>query len=318
MNDDRWTHPDLNVSPIKLWTPSPALRGRLLLGTVASLTYGGLVAAAATTAREPEQPIAPVLFLLWASAIPAAGTLWAYLGVAREVESFQLRKSSWCAFGVVFLWQLAVLAVTDLLPSWGDTLVLCAVAAGSVGLLFIAFYLPTGPTSGGTGTTTSPKGSKAGWGGAGLALLFLVKFGANFLLHLGFRQAMWEVIAVLFLLACTIGFVVRFALSKIQLRSKLGGMAAFVGVAEIAALIGAGIVLVGAILAIQEASQVGRQNEKQLEDLQQHWTNVSLMFAAAVSLTWASLTALLHVILWHRHDPDADWSRDWRDAENAR
>jgi hypothetical protein len=318
MNDDFAYHPDLDESRSKLWTPSPAMRGRLLLGAMASVAYGGLVAAAALTARaqDEEQAMPPALFLLWASAIPAAGILWAYLGVAREVGSHSLRKSSWCAFGVIFLWQIAIVTAVGQLPDWGEALILCAIAVGSFSLLILAFHSSNAPAVAGTdAANTSPSGSKAGWGGAGLALLFLVKIASKFLLQMGLRQGMWEAIVLMFLLACTIGFLVRFAICKIQLRVKLGGMATIVGVAEIAGLIGAGVVLLCAILAIQEVAQAVGHTEKDLEDLQRHWVNTSLLFTASVSLAWTTLTALLFVILWHRHDPEADWLRDWQNAE---
>src|SRR5262249_40659658 len=160
-----------------------------------------------------------------------------------------------------FLWQLAVLTATEFLPNWGDALILCAIAVGSIGLLIFAFHSPSAsPAVDTDGSSTTPKGSKAGWGGAGLALLFLLKIASRFLLQLGLRQEMWEMIVVLFLLACTIGFFVRFAVSKIQLRSKLGGMATIVGVAELAGLIGAGILFASAILALKEVMQPGGQN----------------------------------------------------------
>jgi hypothetical protein len=124
-------------------------------------------------------------------------------------------------------------------------------------------------------------------------------------------------IVLLFLVACTVGFLFRFAVCKIQLRGKLGGLATVTGVAEIAGLLGAGILLISAILAIQEVIQPGGNQEKELEVLEKHWTSVSLLFAAGTSLAWASLTALLLVILWHRQDPEADWLRDLREAEGG-
>jgi hypothetical protein len=320
MSDEFSNHPDLDESQPKLWTPSPALRGRLFLGMVASLAYGGLVAAAALSAREQEQaqPVTPALVFLWASMIPATGIMWSYLGVAREVENFGLRKSTWCTFGIVLLWQLAILGTTGLLPDSADPVRLCAIAAGSIGLLLLALYLPSRPAlNGSDGTAMAPKGSKAGWGGVGLALLLLLKFASQFLLRFRFGQATWEMIVLLFLVACTIGFVFRFALCKIQLRGKLGGLATVTGVAEIAGLLGAGVLLISAILAIQEVIQPGGNHEKELEDLEKHWTSVSLLFAAGASLAWASLTALLLVILWHRQDPEADWLRDLRNAERG-
>src|SRR5437879_4710295 len=108
MSDDVFDHPDLHDLPVKLWAPGSALRGRLLLGTVAALAFGGLGAAAALTERGQGQAqgVTPALVIELSSMFPLAGVLWCFLGIARDVDGFSLRKSSWCALGVVFLWHL--------------------------------------------------------------------------------------------------------------------------------------------------------------------------------------------------------------------
>jgi hypothetical protein len=310
MSDDIFDHPDLNDSLAKLWAPSSTLRGRLLLGTVAALAFGVLGASAALTLRGQGQTqgMTPALALVLTSMLPLAGVLWSFLGIARAVDGFSLRKSSLCALGVIYLWQLLIIRNAGLLPGWGDGILLGAIGVGLVGLLVVAFS---------SSSVNSSDGSKAGWGGVGLALIFLLKFGSHFLLNFKFKQGSWEAIILLSLVLCTMGFFLRFAICKIQLRAKIGTIATMTGVAEILGLI-AGCIFAGyVIVAFQEAKQRSDFDDKMMEDLGAYWTNIALGVVAGVCLAWASLTALFFIVLWSRQDPEADWLRDLRDAESA-
>ncbi|HEY1859886.1 MAG TPA: hypothetical protein VGG61_06010 [Gemmataceae bacterium] len=319
MSDDVFDHPDLNDLPVKLWAPSSALRGRLLLGTVAALAFGGLGAAAALTERGQAQAqgVTPALMIVLISMFPLAGVLWSFLGIARDLDGFSLRKSSSCALGVIFLWHLLIIRSESVLPGWGNVIVLGAIAVALVVLLIVAFASPgKSRMTGVEGTTDSSTGSKAGWGGVGLALLFLLKFASHFLLKLKFKQETWEALILLLLGLCTIGFFLQFALCKIQLRAKLGSVATVLGMAEILGMIACGIFAAYVILDFQEA-QRSNFDDKMMEDLDAYWTNIALAVVAGVYLAWSSLTALFFAILWNRQDPEADWLRDLRDAESA-
>jgi hypothetical protein len=311
---------DLYDSPVARWIPSPALRGRLLLGAVAALAFGGLAALASLAERGQGQagPMSPARAFGVASLIPLAGVLWTYLGVGREVDSFSLRKSAWCALGVMFLWELLGFSENNPLAPWWDAVILIAIAAGLAGFLILAFYSPSDaePADKNKGSV-GPKGAKAGWGGLGIVLVVLAKIGVKFLILFGIKGAGWELMVLLFLIACTVGFFLRFAVCKIQLRGKLGGFAAFVGVAQILGMIGAGIFIAYVLIATREAMQQPGTDEKALEALEDYWKNLAIWMVAGANLAWALLTALLFLTLWTRHDPESDWLRDLQNAENA-
>jgi hypothetical protein len=318
MSDETFHHPDLDASSTKLWTPDIALRGRLALGTAAALAFGGLGASAALTERAHGQApgLTPALVLELCSMLPLAGILWSFLGLARGLPSFTVRKNSWCALGVVVLWQLLSVRNASLLPPWGEVVSVIAIAAGLVVLMIVAFSQAKsdGP---GSSAESSP-GAKAGWGSAGVALLVLLKFGSHFLFKLKFKQETWEAIVLLFLVLCTIGFFLRFAVAKIQLRPQLGTVATVCGAAEILGLIAGGIFVAYVLLSFHETMQRPDFDDKMAEDLNAYWSHVALAVVAGVYLAWSSLTAVFFAILWNRHDSEAEWLRDLRDAEAGR
>src|SRR5262249_52564014 len=169
-------------------------------------------------------------------------------------DSSGLRKSAGCVFGTVVLIEVLNLAWEELLPAGWDAVAWVAVGLGLVALLGYAFS-----ASGSKTATTGPvsKGSKAGWGGLALALVFLLKVGLKFIVLAGIKAGRWEILVGIGLLVSTVGFVIWFAVCKIRLREKLGGLFAFVGVAEIFALLAACVFvacLVQADLEVQEAT----------------------------------------------------------------
>jgi hypothetical protein len=317
MSDEAISNPDLFDSPVRLWCPNSALRGRLLLGALAALAFGGLAAAESLAKRGQDQGqvITTARIFGAASLVPLAGILWAYVGLARETDSFGLRKSSYCALGVILLGKLHNFTRINLLKGGWDTMILGAVTAGLIGLLIVAFYSPSKADS--AGKDARPKTSKAGWGGLGIALVLFIEFAFRILVRIGINGVGWEWLVWLLLIVCTVGFWLWFAVCKIRLSDKLGSFAAFVGVAEILGIIVVGAFFAYMLIAMAEATQQPGVGEKAHEELAQYWTNLSAWVVAGATLAWASVTALLFLTLWNRHDAEADWLRDLRNAENA-
>src|SRR5438552_3045596 len=98
MSDEAISNPDVFDSPAQLWCPSSALQGRLLLGALAALAFGGLAAAESLAERGQDQGQVITTARLFgvASLLPLAGILWAYVGLGRETDRASLRKSSYC------------------------------------------------------------------------------------------------------------------------------------------------------------------------------------------------------------------------------
>jgi hypothetical protein len=315
MSDDVLNNPDLLDSPPKLWTPVPALRGRLLLGATAALIFAGLSAAASLTQiKQGPTPggVTLALILDWASLLPLAFVFWTYQGIGRGVDSVGLRKSAGCVLGSVLLAEVVELARTKVLPAGWDVVAWVIAGIGLLALIGYAFS-PSGSKSAPIGPVS--KGSKAGWGGLALALVFLLKVGLKFLLIAGIKGGGWEFFVGLGLLVSSVGFVIWFAVCKIRLREKLGSLFAFIGVAEMFALLAACVILFCLFQAYQEAEEMEGFDENAKAALDEEWNRNLAVAGIVISSAWSTLTALFLLSLWNRRDYEDEWQRDLERAE---
>src|SRR5207245_10679251 len=123
------------------------------------------------------------------------------------------------------------------------------------------------------------------------APVFLAKIRVEVLVAFRIKDAGWELAVLTCLIICTIGLWLRFAVCKIQLCDNLGRFSVFVGVAEILALIAAGIFVAYMMISVYDATQQTNLDDKAKEDLEEYWRTLSTWVAAGAYLAWASLTA---------------------------
>jgi hypothetical protein len=318
MSDDVSNNPDLLESAPKLWTPAPALRGRVLLGAIAALVFAGLSSAASLTQiKQGPTPggVTLALILDWVSLLPLAFVFWTYQGIGRGVDSAGLRKSAGCVFGTVLLAKVLLLTLEDVLPDGWDAVAWVVTGIGLIALVAYAFSSSRSTT---TSSAPASKGSKAGWGSMALALVFLLKVGLKFLLVAGIKAGFWEILILLGLVLSMIGFVIWFAACKIRLREKLGGLFAFVGVAEIFAVLGACVFVVCLVQAYLEASAGVDFDEKAQMQFEEEWNRNLAVTTIVISSAWSTLTGLFLLALWNRRDYEDEWQRDLERAESLK
>jgi hypothetical protein len=311
MNDELQLDPDLLDAP-KPWFPTPSLRRRFLLGVAAVLATGSLSAVAAVLEQRqgPAQGFTTAHALGLASVVPLAFVWWVYRGVAHELDRYSLSKSSGCVFGALALWQLLDLTDENVLPDGFDVAVWIVVGLGLIALLGFAFSSPAGAAKE-SGKQTA---SRARWGGLGVLALIVIKVGLKFVVIFGAKGTGYQLLIAVLLMVCAIGFAIWFAVCKIGLRDRLGGFAMVVGVAELLGLIGAGVFAACFLTAFFEVKQLPGFDDQALKEWGAPWWAALTWTTVGTSLGWAALHAILFLTWWTRHDPDADWLQDRRDA----
>jgi hypothetical protein len=329
---------ELYVPP---WSPSLRLRRQLFTGIWATLVAAGLSAASSVVALS-QGPIPGFTLsheLAWASFVPALWIVGMYRTLARETESPSLKKSTLGLFGAVFLLAVNDLATLNLFPFGGQVVVWIVFALATVILLVLPFVSeddvaeapqetapspdseadappPSAePASDDADTATSTGGKLGIIGALAVGLLAILKLlGKGFFLKIMALRAGaklfqgldldWGAVAAGVAILLAIGYLVWFALSKIRLRSRLGGLAALLGWAEILGLlVFAGVGTWYGIQLAATADQPGI-DEQVLAGLEQTIIRDLTALGAVTELLWASLMIGFFWSLYSRSAPE--------------
>jgi hypothetical protein len=325
------------------WYPSPKLRGIFRAGTIAVVLTGVLSGASSLAAlaqgRQPGFTLAHGL--AWAALLPALWVVGAYVSLGEEAGRPALGKSALALFGAGVVLQLYELARLKLFPAGGQVALWVLFAIGLIALPILPFLsddeqekpaaeLPpwaeeapaeaAGPAPQAT-ETEPPASSKAAAGAAGalgalgLALVGMLKvFGKGFGKLFFFRGLInvfrlkwdWVTIAGGAALVAAGTFLVWFAILKIRLRRQLGGVAAFVGWAELLGFALALALLAELMVQLGAAGGQPGLNANELAALEQKFRHDAAMLELGANMLWASLTVCLFASLRQRRDPEAD------------
>jgi hypothetical protein len=290
-------------------SPSPVvLRRRLWAGAAGVLAAGGL--AAAGCVADWSQPAAPGLtagrVLGWASLLPLALALRAYLAVADFAGSPSLRRAAQCLFGAVVLLTVLDVAGINGLPSAVRIALWIGCGIGLVALTTAPFVSASEEEE--APAEKKPAPSRHGLarllGGLAVAVLVVLKLAAKSILlkwlvirwgvrWLGHHGMDVEAVAVLVALALTAALLVWFGVGKIRSADRLGRMASLVGWFEVLLVIG-GLALAGwfAVSLYTAARQPG-MTDAGLEAVTAGLLQTALLIGAAACLVWCTLTAVL-------------------------
>ncbi len=311
------------ASPLLI--PSSPLQRQLLSGIMAVLAAGALsILASAVQFTDGLKPGFTLAHgFTWASLVPLLVVLRTYQALARAADSFALRQSALGLFGIFVLFQILDLTTLNVFPVWGQIVIWIAFGLSLLALLTTLFAPESGTSKPGPKKSDQPDGSpdvnQVRWGGGlVLGLLILLKLAGKGLLLKLFAIRMigrllrnlgghWEILAGGLLTLLAAGFIIWFAVAKIRLRGKLGGLAVLLGVAELVLFLGYGAFFFWSIAAYQAAAGQPGANQKALEDaLVRSLDGTSI----AVDLIWSILTALLFQSVRGRYDPDREWLLD--------
>jgi hypothetical protein len=338
--DDLQNAKTLDETPVPPWYPSRKLRGRLLRGAWATMGAGALSLAGALA--DPDLDLFPGFSVAdalgWAGLVPLLFVLHAYRGLAEETQSHGLARSSLCLFGTIALSYIFGLATLNGLPVGWQIGAWLVIGFGLLFLVMAPFVSAEGELTTSASAemkTTEPakpapvtetkdgtasKASRVGiLGGLGVALVVLLKVFAKGLfvkmLIIGrvFRKLNLEEIEGLAggaLLILGAIFFVWFAVAKIRLRAKLGGIAAVVGWLEILLLVLAATLLVWLVAATVAAANQAGFNEKDLEALFHHRSRELLPLEVVGIVVWTALTMFLFLSVRSRVDLEQEWNAD--------
>jgi hypothetical protein len=336
MGEDEVNDPKFQ-EPAALLAPSPLLHRQLLTGVGATLAAGGLMVASSVVELSQGQMagVTPAHVISWLALIPLVLVLRTYLTLAREADSWGLRRSVQCLFGALVLFGLYELISLDVLDLGWQIALWIILGIGILALLGAPFVSPSEtpetpqapvpPATEAPAETTEPVSTtkKAGvFGGLGLCLLALVKLA-------GKGGILWKLfafrwlgrlfnninlglgaVAVFVLVVLGVIFLIWFAVAKIRLRGKLGGVAAVVGWTEILQLVVFTGMLVWWVASLIGAANQPGMDEKTLEGLVEQMGRDLITAGMVIDLTWALLTSWLFLSVRNRFNPEAEWQRE--------
>jgi hypothetical protein len=293
----------------------PELDGQLQTGTWATLAAGGLAVASclAELSQGNVQGITAANGLAWATVVPLGFVLRAYLTLAGRAENEALRRSSQCLFGAILLGLVLDLAMVNTLPLGWRIATWIVYGIGLLALSVMPFAdswqsaeQPAGrPASETKAEEIGSRGSRAGViGGVVAAVVILFKVAAKGIFAkvlvvrwlgqwLGNVNGGWEVGALGIYLLLGAALLLWFAIAKIRLREKLGGIAALVGWWEIGMVAGLTALLTWGMASVFSAVQKPGIKDEALERLLDQMGHTVLLIGIGTTLVWTALTALL-------------------------
>jgi hypothetical protein len=328
MNDDWREDWDAAAEPEPLRAPSPVLYEMLFAGMLGAAVAGGVAVVGSLLELDQRKPqgftaahaCGLVLFF------PLAFVVRAYLGLAVEMGSALLYKSTIGLAGTLFLFQMFDLSnLNGLAAGWQIT----AWSVFGVGLLilgilpFLSFDFTSSaavrPAPAAKAASSPSSNQKASvLGGLGvLAIIFLKLVGGigkllafKWVVQLFQGRKDLEPYAGIALLFLAVGYLVGFAGAKIRLRGRLGGMAAFVGWLE---LLGLAIFLVMFFAFLFAQADLidrlklnGAALAQAQEDLSNQWRPTFAGLGILNACGWAILTSWVFMALRNRVRPEGD------------
>jgi hypothetical protein len=336
--DRRATMSDDNLEPVEEeletaeepWVPSPSLYRPLLGGALATLLAAGL--AVASSALEFKQANAQGFTLAhtlaFAALVPGILVVRTFYLLARESESFNLQKGCLGLFGTLVLIEVYDLASQHILLPGPQIGLWMVIGLGLLALIGAVFVPAPGSqvkkAAGDEAPATSGKPASGLVGSLAVVLFVLVKLlgkgilGKLLLIRglgklLRNMNAGWEPIVSIGLLLCGGMYLTLFAVSKIRLRSKLGGMAALAGWTELVLLAVVGGVWIAQLMDMMSAMNQPGINDKDLEDLAKSWSETVFLTEVGTILLWSLVTAFLFLSVRARFNPDWAWEQETGD-----
>ena len=233
------------------WRAGELARRWLLFGIFAALVDGGLQGAGAALELRfwRHDGLTPETLVGLLAILPQIVLLIAFLNLAKDLGGRRLWKSAFGFYCCGWLGLLLNLTTYDALPRW---LTMLISIAGGVGILAMVIFLfgkwPVFPSQSPvkqSDTADSPEQSPKGTGCLGQIIVVSILIALKLALRNHKRWFWWApgdvegwaFFEILFVLVLFIIFGFSFAVAKIKLRRKLGGMSALLGCTEL--LVGA-------------------------------------------------------------------------------
>jgi hypothetical protein len=311
----------------ELLVPSDSLYKPLLGGSLAVLMAGGLAVAGGMA--ELIQGNQPGLFttahaLGIAALAPLVLVLRTYLYLGQACQSGAVPKSALGLFVALVLLQLHDLVSLPVLDVGIRIAIWAIIALGAMALLglpFISTFNPPGVVDKQKPRSTKkedeneeeeaiPAGAKTGiLGGLGVAVFVVLKlFGkgllAKFIILRGIGKLIRNVnlngegLVEIGLLLATGAYLIWFALAKIGLRRRLGGVAILAGAVELIIVAVTAGMVIGFLTALQHGVP-----DKNLEE----WIESLIVTGMVADVCWASVTAWLFLRVRWRFRTDEEW-----------
>ncbi len=316
-----------------LWLPSPELRRRLWMASWLTLATGVLFSASsvASMTEGNAKGITVADGFAWAALLPALYLAFTYCAIAKEVDSPSLAKSVQCVFLVTVLLRIYQLATASAFNLFGQILVWSVFVLGLLGLVLLPFLSThEKPTWGGgppkpdpptedkrsTAEAAAAGATRAGALGAVVIGIFAVfKFFGKFLVKIALFKGIvnfvqnlaWHLVAVGLVILMAIAYLVWFAIAKIRLSKRLGGMAAVLGWFEIVRLI---VVFGCGLLVNAEIADARLQPEMDPNARAEFEAGLLSDFAAielGADVLWTALTICFFLSVRGRRDPQDDY-----------
>lgn len=301
----------------ELWAPSQRARSWLTAG-IAALVID-FVLAIAITALEVrhwgQQGLTPDVVLSYLAIVPQACVFLAWLVIAREAADRGLWKSTAGLFAAYLLASLVGVALIDGMPDGWIVAITVAAAIGIVGLLVFSLskrpQFGVQPAEAAEFPGETADSDSGGWalhiiGGLGLvAIKFFIRRVNRGLPNIDLGVSGWALLEIIVVAIFAIWFFVWFAMAKIRLRHKLGGLAALVGGTELLILLAhAGMIAAGIWIVAAEVVANPLMDEDGIDKLLDPWLLRATYVSLACHGLWIVLTAALLASLWMRPEPE--------------
>lgn len=313
------------------WYPSPELRRVLRRGTAAVVLTGLLSGASSLAALAQGRQAGFTLAhgLAWAALLPGLWVVAAYVRLGEEAGRPALGKSALCLFGAGVLLELYELATLRLFPAGGQVVLWVLFTLGLVALPIVPFLsadaekqpaeppeaAPQEAEGEAPGSGKAAAGAAGALGALGVALLAALKLFGKAAGKLFFFRGLVNVFRLKWAWATVAGgaavvvagtFLLWFGTLKIRLRRQLGGVAAFVGWAEILGLALGLALLAGLAVQLGHAGDRPGLNANELAALEQRFRHDVAMLELGANMLWVSLTVCLFAALRQRRDPEEE------------